>query len=76
MKMMTFERCLKERRIVKIETSQEMIDKELKGAEYDFSKAENSFDNNDFKWCSVQSYYSMFHAAKALLLKKGYREKK
>lgn len=31
--------------------------------------------DEDYKWASVQAYYSMFHAAKALVLKKGYREK-
>ena len=52
-----------------------MIQKELKGAEYDLSSAEESLQDKDYKWSSVQSYYSMFHAAKALVLKKGYREK-
>jgi uncharacterized protein (UPF0332 family) len=27
--------------------------------------------DEDYKWASVQAYYSMFHAAKALVLKKG-----
>ncbi len=52
-----------------------MIQKELESAEYDLERARNSLDEGDFKWTAVQSYYSMFHAAKALVLKKGYREK-
>ena len=31
--------------------------------------------DKDYKWASVQAYYSIFHAAKALVLEKGYREK-
>jgi len=70
-----FERCIKERRIIKIKPSNEMIQKELDSAEYDLERAINSLEEEDFKWAAVQSYYSMFHAAKALVLKKGYREK-
>ena len=73
--MNDFERCIKERRIIKIKPSNEMIQKELDSAEYDLERARNSLDAEDFKWAAVQSYYSMFHAAKALVLKKGYREK-
>jgi len=73
--MNEFERCIKERRIIKIKPSNEMIQKELDSAEYDLERARNSLEEEDFKWAAVQSYYSMFHAAKALVLKKGYREK-
>jgi uncharacterized protein (UPF0332 family) len=73
--MNEFERCLKERRILAIEASREMIEKELEGAKYDLSSAEESLHDEDYKWASVQAYYSMFHAAKALIFKKGYREK-
>jgi uncharacterized protein (UPF0332 family) len=73
--MNEFERCIKESRLVKIKPSKEMIQKEVESAEYDLERARNSLDEGDFKWASVQSYYSMFHAAKALVLKRGYREK-
>ena len=73
--MNDFERCIKERRLVKIKPSNEMIHRELDSAEYDLERAENSLEEGDLKWAAVQSYYSMFHAAKALVLKKGYREK-
>ena len=66
---------MKERRLIKIKASRDMIQKELKGAEYDLASAQDSLQDKDYKWSSVQSYYSMFHAAKALVLKKGYREK-
>ena len=47
----------------------------LNSADYDLNRSKDSYDNEDFKWTSVQAYYSMFHAAKALVLAKGYREK-
>ena len=73
--MNEFERCLKDRRVLAIKPSGEMIEKELEGAKYDLSSAEESLHDEDYKWASVQAYYSMFHAAKALIFKKGYREK-
>ena len=51
------------------------VAKELGSAEYDLRRAEESLERGDFKWASVQAYYAMFHAAKALVLSKGYREK-
>ncbi|PKP60687.1 MAG: hypothetical protein CVT88_02295 [Candidatus Altiarchaeales archaeon HGW-Altiarchaeales-1] len=73
--MNEFEKCIEERRLIRINASDEMIEKELYGAEYDLMRAEESLHNEDYKWASVQAYYSMFHAAKALVFKKGYREK-
>ena len=75
LKMNDFVRCIKERRLTKIKPSKEMIQKEVESAEYDLKRARNSLGEDDFKWAAVQSYYSMFHAAKAIILKRGYREK-
>ena len=73
--MNDFERCIKERRLTKIKPSTEMIQKEVESSEYDLERARNSLNEGDFKWAAVQSYYAMFHAAKTLVLKRGYREK-
>jgi len=73
--MSEFETCLNERKIVKIKASTKMIEKEIDSAEYDLARARESLSHNDYKWASVQAYYSMFHSAKALVLNKGYREK-
>jgi uncharacterized protein (UPF0332 family) len=72
--MNDFENCIKERHLIKIKASNEMIQKEIESAEYDLERSNESMKNEDYKWASVQAYYSMFHAAKALVLKKGYRE--
>ena len=40
--MNDFERCVKERRLIKIKPSNEMIQKEIESAEYDLERARNS----------------------------------
>lgn len=70
-----FDRCVKERKLVKIKEDRALINKELKGAEYDLSKAKKSLEDDDFKWATIKAYYSMFHSARALVFSKGYREK-
>ena len=42
----------------------------------DLDSAEKSLENGGFKWSIVQSYYSMFNAARAVLFKLGFRDKK
>lgn len=68
--------CLEKGYLVKIKYDNELIKKELDEAEYDLRKAENAFGDADYKWCIVKSYYSIFHSAKAVLFKLGYREKR
>jgi uncharacterized protein (UPF0332 family) len=68
-------RLLEERRLLKSRLDHEAVEKELKGAEYDLEKAEASFNEGDSKWATVKAYYSMFHAARALLYDAGYRER-
>ena len=60
---------------MRIGPSPALVVKELSSADYDLQRAEESLEKGDFKWASVQAYYAMFHAAKALVLSKGYREK-
>lgn len=73
--MSAFEKCLKERRLLKVEPSPEMVKKEMESAGYDLGSAVDSLEEEDNKWASIRAYYVMFHAAKALVLEKGYREK-
>src|SRR3989344_1865270 len=42
----------------------------------DLDSAEKSLENGCFKCSIVQSYYSMFNAARAVLFKLGFRDKK
>lgn len=70
-----FEKCLKNRRIIKQQLSKDLVTKELKVGREDLKRAKKTFDELDFKWATIQAYYAMFHLAKALLFAKGYREK-
>jgi len=70
-----FRRLLEERKLQRIEPKHDIITKETASAEYDLGKSKNSFEEADYKWAIVQAYYSMFHAARALIYSKGYPEK-
>jgi uncharacterized protein (UPF0332 family) len=52
-----------------------MVSKELDGAKNDLETARKSLTAGDYKWATVQAYYSIFHAAKALLYNKDFRER-
>ena len=68
--------CL-ERGYLALETpATDLIEKEIKESEYDLARAESALKDKDGKWAIIKSYYSMFHAAKAVCFKAGYREKK
>ena len=73
---MNIDECLRKGFLKKINIDRTLIDKELAEADYDLEKAEKAFKEKDFKWCIVKSYYSMFHSARSILFKTGYREKR
>ncbi|MBN2422177.1 HEPN domain-containing protein [Candidatus Woesearchaeota archaeon] len=73
---MNIDDCINKNYLEKIKPDNQLSDKEMKEALYDLEKAKKAFDDEDYKWSIVKSYYAMFHAAKALLFKLGYREKR
>jgi uncharacterized protein (UPF0332 family) len=70
-----YELCLKRRRIVSQEFAGDLIKPELEDAKLDLARAKKTHADADYKWATIQAYYSMFHAARALLFNKGFREK-
>ena len=68
-------KLLSERKLVKAQISRDIILKEIEAAEADLHDAQDSLQDNKFKWATIQGYYSMFHSVRALLFNKGYREK-
>ena len=68
-------RLLNERKIMRAQIGEDMVFKEIEAAQTDLQDAQDSLQMNKFKWATIQSYYSMFHSARALLFSKGYREK-
>ena len=73
---MNIKDCVEQGFLKKIAVDETLIKKELKESLYDFERAKKAMHENDCKWCIIKSYYSMFHAAKAVLFKYGYMEKR
>lgn len=70
-----FRRLLRERKLMRIEPDSELALKEIRGAESDLDAAKESLRVENFKWATIQGYYSMFHSARALLYSRGFRER-
>lgn len=68
-------RLLDEGKITRFHASRDMIDKEIEAANNDLKTAEESLTREDIKWATIQGYYAFFHAAKALIYHRGFREK-
>jgi uncharacterized protein (UPF0332 family) len=67
--------CLRRRDIAPFKAAPSLVPKELGQADHDFQAAKRSCDAGEYKWATIQAYYAMFHAARALLYAEGYREK-
>lgn len=70
-----FEQCLKLNKIKPFSRGPALAPKELNLALADLKRGQATFGSGDYKWATVQAYYSMFHSARALLYTKNYREK-
>jgi uncharacterized protein (UPF0332 family) len=73
---MDIKKCLEEGFLKKIKPDEKLTKKEFDESKYDLERAEEAFKGEDFKWCIIKSYYSMFHDARAILFQLGYREKR
>lgn len=73
---MDLETCMLEGFLKNVTPSKAVQNKELASADYDLKRAEASSEDEDYKWSIIQSYYAIFHSARALLDKLGYREKR
>jgi len=63
-------RLIAERKLMSAQIGEGMIIKEVEAAQTDLQDAQDSLQNNKFKWATIQGYYSMFHSARALLFSK------
>lgn len=70
-----FKKCLRRRDIAPFPAAPSLIPKEIGLADHDLAAAKRSGEAGEHKWVTVQAYYAMFHAARALLYAEGYREK-
>ena len=70
-----FEQCLESGKIAPFERGKGLVKKELSVGEGDLRDASAGFQDKRYKWSTIQAYYAMFHAARALVYSRGYREK-
>lgn len=70
-----FKQCLEKGKLVKIKSDKSLVSIELKEAKSDLKSAEREIEIGNWKWVVEKAYYAMFHAARALLLLKGYKER-
>ena len=65
---------IKKGRLKSVVMSNEMVQKEFDVGKKDYASAVASFETSNYKWATIQAYYAIFHAVRALLYKSGYRE--
>lgn len=70
-----FNKCLEKKSLYMTDGAKGLYRKELTSAEDDIGDAKLSLSEGRFKWATIQAYYAMFHAARALLYSRGYRER-
>jgi len=70
-----FQKALERKRILTFSQGKSLIKKELVAAQDDLKEAKDRLKNKRYKYAIITAYYSMFHAARALIYSKGYREK-
>jgi uncharacterized protein (UPF0332 family) len=62
-----FRRCLDKRWLVRMPEAHSLASKEAQVAHDDLAEARAAYERRSYKWSTIQSYYAMFHAARALL---------
>ena len=70
-----FKTALEKRRIIPFPEGKRLVNRELDAARDDLAEAHDRFSKKRFKYATITAYYAMFHAARALLYARGYREK-
>lgn len=69
-----YDSCLKRGKLKPFSRGSTLASKELNTAIFDLERAKKTYKEGDFKWATIQLYYSMFHSARALLYAKNLRE--
>ena len=70
-----FKEALEKNKIFYFSQAKSLVDKELKVALDDLAQSKDRFKNERYKYATIDAYYATFHAARALLFSKGYRER-
>lgn len=70
-----YEDCLRRGKIKPFSRGKTLASKELDTAFSDLKRAQKTYNEGDYKWATIQVYYTMFHSARALLYVKNLRER-
>jgi uncharacterized protein (UPF0332 family) len=70
-----FNQCLENKKIIPYARGKNLVGKEISVAKSDLNDAKAGYENDRYKWSTIQAYYAMFHAARAFIYSEGYREK-
>ena len=70
-----FQKALEKKKILPFEKGKKLINNEFESAQDDIKEAQDRFNNERYKYATINAYYSMFHCARSLIYSKGYREK-
>lgn len=69
-----YDDCLKKGKIKPFSRGIALSPKELEASASDLERAKSTIKDRDYKWATIQVYYSLFHGARALLYAKNLRE--
>jgi len=69
-----YDDCIKRGKIKSFSRGSALAPKEIEAAEDDLRRARKTYKEDDYKWATIQIYYSMFHSARALLYMRNLRE--
>ena len=56
-----FKQCLESKKIIPFARGKKLVEKELSIAQSDRSDAKAGFENQRYKWSTIQAYYAVFH---------------
>jgi uncharacterized protein (UPF0332 family) len=70
-----FDECLRKRKLIPFPRAERFAKRELAAAAEDLAEARDRFSHERYKYATINSYYAVFHAARALIYSKGYRER-
>ncbi|AGK61325.1 putative conserved protein related to C-terminal domain of eukaryotic chaperone, SACSIN [Archaeoglobus sulfaticallidus PM70-1] len=75
MRTLDFESCVRKRLLRRVTPSADKARQSMKRAERWLEEAEKSLNNELYDSCLISSYLAMFHSARAVLYRDGWREK-
>jgi uncharacterized protein (UPF0332 family) len=69
-----YDDCLRKGKIRSFSRGKSLASKELETSTFDWERARKTYKDGDYKWATIQIYYSMFHSARGLLYSRNLRE--